>query len=192
MSRLVRIPKLTELDPVTTGTDNVFAQTRGDRQVQAARAPDNYLERIGKYFPGEVLAFFIFLNAILAQAAKAGGLAATMAGLPIMAVAYGVLAVSIVLVPLFVWYIREDGDAWLMNAAVSTVLFPFWAYALGAVAFSEHWDGNLAVILLATVTVLSGLISPPALTAKPTDEPTGAPPRTERPRLDVISTTPWS
>jgi hypothetical protein len=56
--------------------------------------------------------------------------------------------------------VREDGDAWITNAVVSTLAFPIWAYTLGAVAFADYRDGNLAVILLATFTVVSGLISP--------------------------------
>ena len=64
--------------------------------------------------------------------------------------------------PLFIWYVREGGDAWFTNAVVSTIVFPFWAYALGAVAFEDHWDGNLTAIPLATFTVVSGLISPRA------------------------------
>jgi hypothetical protein len=33
---------------------------------------------------------------------------------------------------------------------------------MGAVAFADHHDGNLAVILVLTFTVVSGLISPRA------------------------------
>jgi ABC-type uncharacterized transport system permease subunit len=60
------------------------------------------------------------------------------------------------------WYVREDGDAWVVNAFVSTIAFPFWAYLMGAVAFADHHDGNLAAILVLTFTVVSGLISPRA------------------------------
>ena len=83
-----------------------------------------------------------------------------MAGIPVMMVAQAIFLVCLILVPLFVWYVREKGDAWVINAVVSTVAFPFWAYALGATAFAEHWDGNLAAITLATFTVVSGLIAP--------------------------------
>lgn len=76
--------------------------------------------------------------------------------------AQGALVVGLVLTPLFIWYVREEGDAWITNAVVSTVAFPFWAYVLGAVAFDGFWDGNLAAILLATFTVVSGLIAPRA------------------------------
>ena len=155
MGRLVRLPRQAGMDMGVTA-----APSRADRRSEPARAPDNYLERIAKYVPGEVLAFFIVVNAILKQAVKTGGKSATMAGMPVTTVAQGALVVGIVLVPLFVWYVREEGDAWVTNAFVSTLAFPFWAYALGATAFNDHWDGNLAAILLATVTVVSGLMLP--------------------------------
>jgi len=77
-----------------------------------------------------------------------------------------------------------------MNAIASTLLFPFWAYALGAVAFSNHWDGNLAAILLVTVTVVSGLLSPRMPKIERRDQPAAVPQRAERPQLDLITPTP--
>jgi hypothetical protein len=94
-----------------------------------------------------------------------------------------------VLTPLFIWYVREEGDAWFTNAVVSTLAFPFWAYALGAVAFDAHWDGNLAAILLATFTVVSGLILPRARRAKRRESRANAPSRPERPHLDLVEPT---
>jgi hypothetical protein len=58
------------------------------------------------------------------------------------------------------WYVRQDGDAWITNAVVSTIALPFWAYLMGAVAFANHHDGNLAAILLMSFTVVSGLVAP--------------------------------
>jgi ABC-type uncharacterized transport system permease subunit len=66
------------------------------------------------------------------------------------------------LVPLFCWYVQEENDAWITHAVVSTVAFPFWAYLLGAVAFADHHDGNLAVILILTFTAVSGVVAPRA------------------------------
>jgi hypothetical protein len=187
MSRLVRVPKRANDDLAIRGLEDVLGPDVGGRQ---APAPDNYLERIAKYVPGEVLAFFIFINVILEQAVKTGGKAAMMAGLPVTTVAQGALVVGLVLTPLFVWYVRKEGDAWITNAVVSTLAFPFWAYALGAVAFEEHWDGNLAAILLATFTVVSGLISPRASRPKRKDEKASAPARPERPHLDLVEPSP--
>ena len=176
MSRLVRVP----------GAADQSARPAG----QGAASPDNYLERITKYVPGEVLAFFVFINVILEQAQKTSGKSAAMAGVPVATVAQGALIVGLVLTPLFVWYVRQKGDAWITNALVSTAAFPFWAYALGAVAFADYWDGNLAAILLATVTVMSGLISPPRPWATKQQNAAPVPLRTERPRLDLIGPNP--
>jgi hypothetical protein len=182
MSRLVRIPKSPETEPGFAGRPGGLGWSGSD----SAPATDSYLERIAKYVPGEVLAFFIFINAILDQAVKTGGKGATMAGLPVATVAQSALAVCIVLVPLFVWYVREKGDAWIVNAFVSTLAFPFWAYALGATAFNDYWDGNLAAILLATFTVVSGLIAPRAPRARREEQAARTPVRTERPQLDLV------
>jgi ABC-type uncharacterized transport system permease subunit len=132
--------------------------------------------------PAEPIAFFIFINAILDQAMRTGGKSAMMAGFPVSNIAVGALIAGMVLTPFFIWYVREDGDAWVVNAFVSTLAFPFWAYALGAVAFSEYRDGNLAAILLATFTVVSGLITPRAQRPKRIKAEKNAPLR-EGPRL---------
>jgi hypothetical protein len=186
MSRLVRIPA----ESSRSGIIGLDEQLLGgsDKNERTQSAGDGYLERVAKYVPGEVLAFFIVINAILNQVVQAGGKGALMAGIPVMIVAQVALVVCAVMVPLFVWYVRERGDAWVTNAVVSTLAFPFWAYALGATAFAEHWDGNLAAIMLATVTVMSGLISPWAQKPKRQERAAvAAPPRTERrPQLDLV------
>ncbi len=190
MSRLVRVPKRATDDLAIAGLEDMLSHGIGAEAQHTAPEADNYLERIAKYVPGEVLAFFIFINVILEQAVKTGGKAAVMAGVPVTTVAQGALVVGVLLTPLFVWYVREEGDAWLTNAFVSTLAFPFWAYALGAVAFNDYWDGNLAAILLATFTVVSGLISPRARQPKRKERTASPPPRNERPHLDLIEPTP--
>ena len=81
---------------------------------------------------------------------------------------------------MFCWYVREDGDAWVTNAIVSTIAFPFWAYLMGAVAFANHHDGNLAAILVLTFTAVSGLVSPRARRPKKRRERRQPRPRTGR------------
>jgi hypothetical protein len=189
MSRLVRIPASASPSSGIIGLDEqLLGGFDKDERSQVAPAGDGYLERIAKYVPGEVLAFFIVINAILNQVVQTSGKGALMAGIPVMVVAQAMFFACLLLVPLFVWYVREKGDAWVINAVVSTVAFPFWAYAIGATAFAEHWDGNLAAITLATFTVVSGLISPRS--AKPVrrerERQATVPPRTERPHLDLV------
>jgi len=181
MSRLVRRPVVPGLDQQIAGLDSVLQSGIAAMQVAGAEPGDNYLERMVKYIPGEVLGFSLVINAILDQATKTGGPNAAMAGLPITVIAAGALLVGMILTPLFCWYVRRDGDAWLLNAVVSTIAFPFWAYLMGAVAFTNIHDGNLAVILVLTLTVMTGLISPLPARLKAVEQQQPAP--VERPRL---------
>ena len=92
-----------------------------------------------KYIPAEIIGCSMLVNAILEQAMKSPPeRTAAMAGLPVTAIAAGALLVGLILTPLFCWYVREEGDAWITNAIVSTIAFPFWAYLMGAVAFADH------------------------------------------------------
>ena len=156
MGRLVRIPRRVTIPPDT-------ASTGRERAPQAVIEQDDYLVRIAKYVPAEVLAFSVLINAILDQAMRAGGKTAMMAGLPVTTIAVAALVVGTLMAPFFVWYVHEEDDAWMTNAAVSFVAFPFWSYAMGSVAFTDIRDGNLAAILLASFTVASGLIRPPVV-----------------------------
>ena len=187
MSRLVRIPASESFSSGIIGLDEqLLGGFDRDERSQTAPAGDNYFERVAKYVPGEVLAFFIIISAILNQVVQTGGKGALMAGIPVMIVAQAVFIVCLILVPLFVWSVREEGDAWVINAVVSTVAFPFWAYALGATVFVEHWDGNLAAIALATFTVMSGLVSPRRHRPARRERAVAVPPRSERPHLDLV------
>jgi len=161
MGRLVRKPQIA--DEQISDLERVLRSDLEGIATPNAEPGDDYLLRMVKYIPGEVLAFTMLVNAILEQAIRSGGVHATMAGVPVSLVAVGMLTVScLILTPLFCWYVRGDGDAWIVNAIVSTIAFPFWAYLMGAVAFANYQDGNLAAILVLTFTAVSGVISPPA------------------------------
>ncbi len=161
MSRLVRKPKLAQAAPAETNDFGGMFQTPTRTTAASAAVPgDDYLTRMVKYVPAEVLGCSMIVNAILAQAMIAGGDGATMAGFSVTTIADGALLVGCILTPLFCWYVRQDGDAWGVNAIVSTIAFPFWSYLAGAVAFAKFHDGNLAAILILTVTAVSGLVAP--------------------------------
>jgi hypothetical protein len=180
MSRLVRKPQIA--DEQMSDLERVLRSDLDGIAVPTADPGDNYFVRLVKYVPGEVLAFFMVINAILEQAMKSGGGSAAMAGIPVSMVAAGAMIASwLVLTPMFCWYVREDGDAWIVNAIVSTIAFPFWAYLMGAAAFANHHDGNLAAILVLTFTVVSGVISPRAARLKVRHEAAVAP--KDMPRL---------
>jgi hypothetical protein len=160
MGRLVRKPRAPDVDQQIAGLEGVLASSVAGTQMAAANAGDRYLERMVKYIPAEIVGCSMLINAILQQAIKSGGADAAMAGVPVTSIAWVALIAGCLLTPLFCWYVREDGDAWIVNAVVSTLAFPFWAYLMGAVAFANHHDGDLAVILILFVTVIGGLVMP--------------------------------
>ena len=159
MGRLVRKQKLDDLGIIGLEED-IFVQDSAGNHVAKGEPGDGYLERVVKYVPAEIIAFSMIINAILDQAVKNGGPNALMAGLPVTMIAWAALLVATILTPVFCWYVQKDGDAWIANAVVSTLAFPFWAYLMGAVAFEDFHDGNLAVILLLAFTAVSGLVTP--------------------------------
>jgi heme/copper-type cytochrome/quinol oxidase subunit 3 len=194
MGRLVRSPKVPDLDLQIAGLEGVLQSGIAGLQAAKVEASDSYLERMVKYVPAEVLAFLMVINAILDQAMKSGGEHAAMAGIPVPVIATVTLLIAGILTPLFCWYVRQEGDAWIVNAVVSTIALPFWAYLMGAVAFANFHDGSLAAILVLSFTVISGLVAPMpekvklrAQAAEPVPEP--APEATaDRPRLfDVLA-----
>jgi heme/copper-type cytochrome/quinol oxidase subunit 3 len=191
MGRLVRSPKVADLDLQIAGLEGMLQSGIAGMQVTNSEPGDSYLERMVKYVPAEIIAFSMVINSILDQAMKSGGPNATMAGVPVPVIATIALVVACILAPLFCWYVRQDGDAWAINAAVSTVAMPFWAYLMGAVAFANFHDGNLAAILVLSFTVISGLVAPWPEKAKLREQAVASPPvetAAERPRLvDVLA-----
>ena len=159
MGRLVRRPQGRAALEVV-GLDDIFVPEVTENAATRAEPGDSYLERMLKYIPAETVAFSMIINAILDQAVKTSGKNALMAGLPVTTIAWAVLLAGLILTPLLCWYLHEDGDAWVANAVVSTVAFPFWAYLMGAVEFADFHDGNLAAILVLTFTAVSGLVTP--------------------------------
>ena len=187
MGRLVRKPQIADLDSQIAGLEGATQSGLAGMRAAVIDPGDGYLERMVKYVPAEIIAFSMVVNAILDQAMKSGGENAAMAGVPVPVIAIGALVVACILTPLFCWYVRQDDDAWITNAVVSTIALPFWAYLMGAVAFANHHDGNLAAILLMSFTVVSGLVAPrpdmPKVREQPVEETVP-----ERPRLvDVLA-----
>jgi hypothetical protein len=183
MGRLVRKPQTLELDPQVVGRRGGLQPGPAGAQMAKAEPLDGYLERLVKYVPAEIIAFSMLVNAILEQAMKSGGENAAMAGVPVPIIATGALLVACILTPLFCWYVRQDGDAWIVNAIVSTIALPFWAYLMGAVAFANHHDGNLAAILVMSFTLVSGLVAPLPDKLEPQEQQQEQPVVSETPRL---------
>jgi len=196
MGRLVRKPRVVDLDSQIAALEGAVQSGLAGMRTGKTDPGDGYLERMVKYVPAEIIAFSMVINAILEQAMKSGAGHAAMAGIPVPVIAAAALVIACLLTPLFCWYVRQDGDAWVTNAVVSTIALPFWAYLMGAVAFAPFHDGNLAAILVMSFTVVSGLVAPRPDKPKRREQPLAVASTdllqevavTERPRLvDVLA-----
>lgn len=151
-----------------------------------SKGGDGYLDRVAKYVPAEVVAFFIFVNSILDNAAEEpvakalakaldekstdvpGAVRAAidtvkMAGFSIWNISWIVLIIALAMTPIYLKSVSDAADnaeAPGANIVMSMLAFPFWAYAVDALAFRPWHDGALASIMLATFTLISGAVRP--------------------------------
>jgi hypothetical protein len=147
MGRLVRKPQIPDLDAQIAGLEGVLQSGIGGiggMQMAGARPGDNYLERMAKDVPAEIIAFSMVINSILEQAVKTGGKNAVMAGFPVTSIAAGALVLALILTPLFCWYVREDGDPG--SSTPSCRRSPFrsgpisWAPSLSRITTTVTWQ----------------------------------------------------
>lgn len=142
---------------------------RGGSVTTSPAAPDNkaannYLDRVRAYVPVEVIAFFIFVNALVdsEKVAKFVDLKSLTndQGIALAGLVVGALATIV--------YARMAATAnkttvWGVQAAISLVAFLVWAYAMGAQAFVVLGMASVPAVagfLLATFTMISGFIVP--------------------------------
>ncbi|QPC91317.1 hypothetical protein [Mesorhizobium sp. INR15] len=167
----------------------------GGKSGGKSKAGDGYLDRVAKYVPAEIVAFFIFVNSILDNATekpvaaalagnsadipaavKAAIMGVTMAGISVWTVSWTVLIIALLMTPIYLKSMSDSDDkaeAPGTNIVMSMLAFPFWAYAVDALAFRPWHDGALASVMLATFTVISGAIRPGFLAGMSKKKPPG-------------------
>lgn len=183
---------------VSKGNLEGVADDEGGQNGQGetdSKGGDGYLDRVAKYVPAEVVAFFIFVNSILDNAAEdpvakalsdavaaeskgipgdiPGAVRAAiykieMAGISVWTISWAVLFVALAMTPVYLKSVSDAADnaeAPGANIVMSMLAFPFWAYAVDALAFRPWHDGALASIMLATFTLISGAVRPEYINA---------------------------
>ena len=193
MGRIVRSAVVSKGRPgleAVAGAEDDEGGQNGQGETDS-KGGDGYLDRVAKYVPAEVVAFFIFVNSILDNAAEepvAKALAKTldekstdvpgavraaidtvkMAGFSIWNISWIVLIIALAMTPIYLKSVSDAADnaeAPGANIVMSMLAFPFWAYAVDALAFRPWHDGALASIMLATFTIISGAIRPEYINA---------------------------
>ena len=74
MGRLVRKPQIPDLDAQIAGLEGVLQSGiggLGGMQMAGARPGDNYLERMAKYVPAEIIGASMIINSILDKRRRA-------------------------------------------------------------------------------------------------------------------------
>ncbi len=195
MGRIVRSAVVSKGDPVLEGVAEDDEGGQNGQGETDSKDGDGYLDRVAKYVPAEVVAFFIFVNSILVNAteqpvAKAltegvaeeakgnpGNIPAKvqaaiekieMAGISVWTISWIMLIVALAMTPVYLKSVSDAADnaeAPGANIVMSMLAFPFWAYAVNALAFRPWHDGALASIMLATFTLISGAIRPEYINA---------------------------
>ena len=193
MGRIVRSSVVSRGRPgleAAAGAEDDEGGQNGQGETDA-KDGDGYLDRVAKYVPAEVVAFFIFVNSILVNAvekpaAKAltdavaadsndipGQVRAAiykieMAGISVWTISWAVLFIALAMTPVYLKSVSDAADnaeAPGANIVMSMLAFPFWAYAVDALAFRPWHDGALASIMLATFTLFSGAVRPEYINA---------------------------
>jgi hypothetical protein len=128
---------------------------------------DNYLERVIKYIPSEIVAAYVALDGIFfegaergtavagaadpAASAAAGG--ATMAAPGILEafssaqIGAAIFAICLIFTPIYIWSQSRQGGGtlpWRLQALISTIAFVIWAYATKGMIFF-HSDQLLSM-----------------------------------------------
>jgi hypothetical protein len=193
MGRIVRSAVVSKGRPgleAVAGAEDDEGGQNGQGETDS-KGGDGYLDRVAKYVPAEVVAFFIFVNSILDNAAEEpvakalakaldekstdvpGAVRAAihtvkMAGFSIWNISWIVLIIALAMTPIYLKSVSDAADnaeAPGANIVMSMLAFPFWAYAVDALAFRPWHDGALASIMLATFTIISGAIRPEYINA---------------------------
>lgn len=137
MSRLV--------DPVPDGVGRLSAK--------GSSAADT-VERVAKYIPGEVLAGYLAITALVESGTTPDTDERTT-----WLVAAGLI--GLVFTPLYLNKLARPGWPKRLHIVVGTAAYIVWTYALkGAWAELDMYDALLAGVLLIVFTLITGLLAP--------------------------------
>jgi hypothetical protein len=118
----------------------------------AAPTEDDYLGRLAKYIPAEIVGLYVAMVA-----------AAPATDLHYKTILWVIFFLNALLVPIYMLIItsREGKGVLWLQVGLSTLSFPIWAFAMGGPFKELSWyQGWMASILLMFVTVVFGLAKP--------------------------------
>jgi len=137
------------------------------RRILTGRAPsmmagssgasgvDDYLGRLVKYIPAEIVGFYLTAAGIIPQGPNKE---------PNYTALWIVFALGLVLVPVYFWFATTRGGTpplW-SQVILATVAYPVWVFAIGGPFASLDWYKSwIASLVLLFVTVVFAMYKPP-------------------------------
>jgi hypothetical protein len=115
---------------------------------------EDYLGRLVKYIPAEIVGLYIATSAMVPQA-QDGNLNCRALWI--------VFVLNLILVPIYLWFATTRGGHTPLwpQVFLSTLAFPVWVFAIGGPFKCLGWyQGWIASIILAFVTVVFAMYRP--------------------------------
>jgi hypothetical protein len=120
---------------------------------QTAPTADDYLSRLAKYIPVEIVGLYLFAAGVIP---RTSGSADTTA-------LWVVFVACLVFTPIYMWIVtrREGGKPLWPQVILATIAFPIWVLAMGGPFEGLSWYRSyIFAIVLAFATVVFGLVQP--------------------------------
>lgn len=123
-------------------------------RTQGKAAGDDYLDRVAKYVPAEVLGVYLAAQSLIVAGSDPGS--------PRRKWSFAIVALVLtVLTPLYLRQRAERGQPWRKHGIVGTISFLVWAYAMAEAARTfGFYDGLIAGIVVLLFSAVSGLVLP--------------------------------
>jgi hypothetical protein len=122
------------------------------RSAATTATKDDYLGRLAKYIPAEVVGLYVAMVA-----------AAPTTNPHYSTILWVIFFLNAVLVPIYMWIVtsREGKKPLMLQIVLASLAFPVWAFAMGGPFTQFSWyQGWMASMLLMFVTVVFGLAEP--------------------------------
>jgi drug/metabolite transporter (DMT)-like permease len=134
---------------IITGVRVAAGQSSGG----PAPTTDDYLSRLAKYIPAEIVGLYLFVTGVIPQT---GGKSNPTAQ-------WVVFAVCCVLTFVYMWHVtrKEGGKPLWWQIILATIAFPVWVFAIGGPFKDLPWyESWIAALVLGFTTVVFGMVRP--------------------------------
>jgi hypothetical protein len=135
------------------------AQAGAAEQTEA----ESYAERLVKYIPAEVVAFYLAADKLFTKAPSAvasGTIADQFVAEHHYAFSIGVFLLGLVGTPFYFYQQAKATEPWRVQCLVSTLAFIVWAYAVQGGIFAPVYSAAIAGFAVLVFTFASGFVKP--------------------------------